>query len=113
MSVQLHLFLTASNMLLQAGRRVAEVLPMRSEEDLMAWGRLDDVIMGGRSSSGLAPAEGGAVWSGELITEGGGFCGTRTQARPPSVLKMSQLEPNTSAERSQLCCSFGTLILER
>lgn len=59
---------------------------MRSAEDLAAWGRLDDVIMGGRSSSGLAPADGGAAWSGELITDGGGFCGTRTQARLPHVL---------------------------
>ncbi|KAK9820647.1 hypothetical protein WJX81_005527 [Elliptochloris bilobata] len=63
----------------EAAERTEEVLPMRSAEDLAAWGRLDDVIMGGRSSSGLAPAEDGAVWSGDLITEGGGFCGTRTQ----------------------------------
>ena len=61
---------------------------MRSAADLGAWGRLDDVIMGGRSSSELAPAEGGAVWAGDLITEGGGFCGTRTQAR--SVLSRSR-----------------------
>lgn len=65
-----------------------EVLRMRSAEDLAAWGRLDDVIMGGRSSSGLAPAEGGAAWSGELITDGGGFCGTRTQARLLPVLHL-------------------------
>ena len=76
-----------TSLLLQAGGRVEEVLPMRSAEDLAAWGRLDDVIMGGRSSSGLAPAQGGAAWSGELITDGGGFCGTRTQARLLPVAK--------------------------
>ena len=70
----------------QAGERVEEVLPMRSAADLGAWGRLDDVIMGGRSSSGLAPAEGGVTWAGDLITDGGGFCGTRTQARAAQAL---------------------------
>lgn len=47
------------------------------------WQRLDDVIMGGQSSSGLQAAEGGgsAVWTGDLIFEGGGFCGTRTASR--------------------------------
>jgi hypothetical protein len=58
-----------------------EVLPMRSAEDLARWQRLDDVIMGGASSSGLAPAgdgRSGAVWRGELVVEGGGFCGART-----------------------------------
>lgn len=36
---------------------------------------------GGNSSSGLAPSEdgAGAVWSGDLVLEGGGFCGTRTK----------------------------------
>ena len=38
--------------------------------------------MGGQSSSGLAPAAdgSGAVWTGDLIVEGGGFCGARTFA---------------------------------
>ncbi len=47
------------------------------------WQRLDDVIMGGQSSSGLQISSQGAtaVWSGELITEGGGFCGARTASR--------------------------------
>jgi hypothetical protein len=40
-------------------------------QDLEAWERLDDVIMGGSSSSGLGPsADGsGAVWRGDLIVE--------------------------------------------
>eukprot|EP00873_Tetraselmis_striata_P015836 jgi/Tetstr1/436100/TSEL_024948.t1 len=61
-----------------------EVLSMRSAEDLETWRRLDDVIMGGQSSSVMALAEAGgegtAVWTGNLILEGGGFCGTRTDA---------------------------------
>lgn len=37
--------------------------------------------MGGNSSSGLAPAAdgSGAVWRGDLVLEGGGFCGARTR----------------------------------
>ena len=64
---------------------------MRSAADLGAWGRLDDVIMGGRSSSGLAPAEGGATWAGDLISDGGGFCGTRTQARARTLALLSRV----------------------
>jgi hypothetical protein len=47
-------------------RSAREVLSMRSAEDLTLWQRLDDVIMGGQSSSGLEPAAdgSGAVWNG-------------------------------------------------
>ena len=51
--------------------------------------RLDDVIMGGQSSSSMRqegiPGSGStyAVWEGELVHTGGGFCGTRTA---PGVL---------------------------
>ena len=52
-----------------------------------AWQPLDDVIMGGRSSSSWKAGVGRGVlerqsgrtfgrWSGTLVTEGGGFCGT-------------------------------------
>ncbi|EIE22978.1 CIA30-domain-containing protein [Coccomyxa subellipsoidea C-169] len=63
-------------------RETATVLPMTSEADLVKWQRLDDVIMGGQSSSALTlAADGsGAVFSGDLIIEGGGFCGARTKA---------------------------------
>ncbi|GAB4820680.1 hypothetical protein N2152v2_007726 [Parachlorella kessleri] len=62
-------------------RSVEEVLSMRSAEDLARWQRLDDVIMGGQSASGLEQAAdgSGAVWNGDLIVEGGGFCGARTE----------------------------------
>ena len=60
------------------------LVPMGSAEDLSKnWDPLDDVIMGGKSSSvlsSIAAADGNnAVWKGELIFEGGGFCGTRTK----------------------------------
>ncbi|GIL92972.1 hypothetical protein Vretimale_15467 [Volvox reticuliferus] len=60
------------------------VLPMHTAEQLDMWQKLDDVIMGGASNSGLEVApEGagvmGAVWRGNLVVEGGGFCGTRTR----------------------------------
>jgi len=74
----------------EAQEKLATLLPLESEEDLQQWERLDDVIMGGSSASGwtwsLATRDerrkqgGSAVWSGTLITQGGGFCGTRTRA---------------------------------
>ena len=62
------------------------VATFATEGDLQAWRRMDDVIMGGSSSSawrlvqssgspGEPPAWG--LWSGDLITDGGGFCGCR------------------------------------
>lgn len=63
---------------------VKDILPMVTNEDLTAWDKMDDVIMGGNSSSGMVPLDegvgvAGAAWSGDLIVEGGGFCGTRTK----------------------------------
>jgi uncharacterized protein YbjT (DUF2867 family) len=64
------------------------VLPMATEADLARWDRLDDVIMGGASSSALvAVPEAGkdvVAWRGELVHEGGGFCGQRTQKLGPA-----------------------------
>ncbi|KXZ52027.1 hypothetical protein GPECTOR_10g1050 [Gonium pectorale] len=67
----------------RAERTSKMVLSMRTAEELAVWQRLDDVIMGGNSDSGLeALPEGaevaGAVWRGNLVVEGGGFCGART-----------------------------------
>lgn len=58
------------------------IMPMKTETDLSRWQRLDDVIMGGNSSSVLEtnPDNTGAVWRGELVVEGGGFCGARSDA---------------------------------
>jgi len=66
-----------------------DILPMKTAEDLEKWQRLDDVIMGGKSSSGLEllPDGTGAVWKGELIVEGGGFCGARTYPTPMDLSK--------------------------
>ena len=48
-------------------------------EDLARWERIDDVIMGGVSSSKLVvdPAGGSVRFEGTLREEGGGFCGQR------------------------------------
>ena len=75
---------------------VENVLKMGSSADIEAWEKLDDVIMGGKSGSFLQSSEKvegfhegyepkgqydykGAVWRGELVVEGGGFCGARTK----------------------------------
>lgn len=58
------------------------VLGFATAEDAAKWRKLDDNIMGGQSSSALAVSPDGAysTWTGELIIEGGGFCGTRCDA---------------------------------
>ena len=42
------------------------------------WERIDDVVMGGVSSSKIVVGDAGAEWRGIVRTDGGGFCGTRT-----------------------------------
>ena len=42
------------------------------------WERIDDVVMGGVSSSKIFVSDKGAEWRGIVRTDGGGFCGTRT-----------------------------------
>jgi uncharacterized protein YbjT (DUF2867 family) len=60
----------------------AQIMSMGSADDLKLWKQLDDTIMGGQSSSKLdVTADGTAVWTGNLIVEGGGFCGQRTESR--------------------------------
>ena len=62
------------------------VVSMESEQDIGRWERLDDVIMGGQSSSTLSATQDGAVlFSGDLILEGGGFCGARTKVSSPGL----------------------------
>ena len=78
---------------------VKTVLKMGSSAEMEAWEKLDDVIMGGKSGSFLQSSEKvegfhegyepkgqydykGAVWRGELVVEGGGFCGARTKVSP-------------------------------
>ncbi len=68
-------------------RKATTVVSMGSEQDIGRWERLDDVIMGGQSSSTLkATEDGAALFSGDLILEGGGFCGARTK-----VLSLAEL----------------------
>jgi len=75
---------TAASKHLPKSRRsmvTTTILPMSTPDDLALWGQLDDVIMGGNSSSALeahSAVNSGAVWRGSLVIEGGGFCGART-----------------------------------
>jgi hypothetical protein len=48
-----------------------------AENAISAWERIDDVIMGGVSSSKLSLDETSAIFEGRLRSEGGGFCGQR------------------------------------
>ena len=66
----------------QSGIEKKQVIPMGTEKEIKKWERLDDVIMGGQSESGLKLGEAGtAVWQGVLRVEGGGFCGARAKVR--------------------------------
>lgn len=60
-------------------REEREFLTIDTDAKLALWERLDDVIMGGNSSSSweLNKSEGVGRWQGELVLAGGGFCGTR------------------------------------
>ena len=55
-------------------------MSQRTPEDIAVWERLDDVIMGGQSSSSIEAAVesergfSGAVWKGDLIVEVRGYC---------------------------------------
>lgn len=49
----------------------------QSAADLEQWERLDDVIMGGQSSSAFQLADGFAEYKGELVVEGGAWPGGR------------------------------------
>eukprot|EP00930_Biecheleria_cincta_P048373 TRINITY_DN33699_c0_g1_i1.p1 TRINITY_DN33699_c0_g1~~TRINITY_DN33699_c0_g1_i1.p1 ORF type:complete len:328 (-),score=41.59 TRINITY_DN33699_c0_g1_i1:136-1071(-) len=54
-----------------------------SEENVrgLEWGVLDDVVMGGASQSFLN----GTTWTGNIITQGGGFAGIRTKSIKPAL----------------------------
>eukprot|EP00746_Dinoflagellata_sp_MGD_P168004 gnl/MRDRNA2_/MRDRNA2_99066_c0_seq1.p1 gnl/MRDRNA2_/MRDRNA2_99066_c0~~gnl/MRDRNA2_/MRDRNA2_99066_c0_seq1.p1 ORF type:complete len:338 (+),score=64.88 gnl/MRDRNA2_/MRDRNA2_99066_c0_seq1:103-1116(+) len=49
----------------------------------MVWGSLDDVIMGGSSTSSIDASSG--VWSGNIIVANGGFAGIRTKYVEPAL----------------------------
>eukprot|EP00316_Scyphosphaera_apsteinii_P021037 CAMPEP_0119342668 /NCGR_PEP_ID=MMETSP1333-20130426/105188_1 /TAXON_ID=418940 /ORGANISM="Scyphosphaera apsteinii, Strain RCC1455" /LENGTH=345 /DNA_ID=CAMNT_0007354933 /DNA_START=139 /DNA_END=1176 /DNA_ORIENTATION=- len=57
--------------------------PAARRTAITQWERIDDVIMGGVSSSRLVepsdPNQRAALWTGVLRVDGGGFCGTRTR----------------------------------
>ena len=47
----------------------------------LVWRRVDDIVMGGRSSSALRSDRGGLVFSGSINTNGGGFASWRGRSR--------------------------------
>jgi len=75
-------------------------VPLSTPADVAVWEPLDDVIMGGSSASTLKAGEegeegaapppgGGVVWSGDVVFEGGGFCGARTKRGALGTLDLS------------------------
>ena len=67
------------------------VLPLTTPADVAVWEPLDDVIMGGSSASTLEAKEDGnsVTWGGEVVFEGGGFCGARTKKGALGTLDLS------------------------
>lgn len=57
-----------------------QTLWSETKKDLLEWGSLDDVVMGGASRSNIK----GNTWSGTVITDGGGFAGIRTKSLEPA-----------------------------
>ena len=76
---------------LQNERQIQTVLSMKTAKETRRWDRLDDVIMGGQSSSGMEASGSGAVWSGDLILEGGGFCGARLKVGNTLISDKSEI----------------------
>ena len=65
----------------------------------LVWRRVDDIVMGGRSSSALRSDRGGAlVFSGQINTSGGGFASWRGRSRSGGAL----LSADTTALRVRL-----------
>ena len=54
--------------------------------DLLEWGPLDDVVMGGASRSSFAVERASGIWAGSITTENnGGFAGCRSRAVTPAM----------------------------
>jgi hypothetical protein len=64
-------------------RELTPIFPFDAAPEATAalWERIDDVVMGGVSSSKIVTSDdAGAEWRGIVRTDGGGFCGARTAA---------------------------------
>ena len=64
----------------------------------LVWRRVDDIVMGGRSSSALRSDRGGLVFSGSINTNGGGFASWRGRSRSGGPI----LSADTTALRVRL-----------
>jgi NADH dehydrogenase [ubiquinone] 1 alpha subcomplex assembly factor 1 len=58
------------------------LLDLRRAKDRAALRPIDDVVMGGRSRSGVLACDGGAAFAGEVsLADGGGFASIRSEPR--------------------------------
>lgn len=65
------------------GQTVVSVVDLNNAGDVAAWTTVNDPVMGGRSSSGVAFDEGGLVFSGTISLENnGGFASARSPQNP-------------------------------
>ena len=51
----------------------------------VVFGPLDDVVMGGSSASTWTERADGALWTGNMVSQSGGFCGARCRAMSPPL----------------------------
>lgn len=84
-----------------------------STKDLSQWRRVDDVIMGGKSSSQWSTTDGQendfARWSGTTNTNGGGFCGTlATLSKPLMINKHDGIEITVRGDGNRYKVSIPT-----
>eukprot|EP00959_Pyramimonas_sp_CCMP1952_P154842 3239348-Pyramimonas_sp.AAC.1 len=91
----------------QEPQETRELLTINNAGKLFLWERMDDVIMGGRSSSSWEFSEsvGAGVWKGELVVEGGGFCGTRRRIDPQGLTEYDGICLNVKGDgqRYKVC----------
>ena len=56
------------------------------------WRAIDDVIMGGRSSSAMLAGDGFGIFAGEVVLDGGGFASVRRADDPVDVSSCDAIE---------------------
>lgn len=77
----------ASSMTSEMEMQLIPLLDFRQNETIDTIDRLDDAIMGGISTSTIRQGKNWSIWSGICRTDGGGFCGFRTNPfRNPLLL---------------------------
>jgi Complex I intermediate-associated protein 30 (CIA30) len=83
----------ASSVSSETKKQLIPLLDFRRNETIDMIDRLDDAIMGGISTSTVRQGKNYAIWSGVCRTDGGGFCGFRTNPfRNPLMLNATLSE---------------------